>query len=145
MGPLYDCLLILHFLGLAIGVGTGFANMRLAIATKDFSPEDRVKFFLTASALSKNGSIGLGLLLLTGIGMTSMRGWAYTFGWGGGAFHAKLTLIVIFIGLFGYMQVLGKRFREQKGGPAAATIGKLSPFMLLTAIGIVICAVLAFH
>jgi hypothetical protein len=141
---MYLGLLILHFLGLTLGVGTGFAGMRLGMATKDMDPAERGKFMMRASAIGKNGSIGLALLLISGIGMALMRGISATFAVGGPAFHAKLTLVVIAIGLFGYLQVLQKKIRQAGGGPLMAKMPKVSGAMLLVGIGIIICAVLAF-
>lgn len=140
-----DVLLMIHFLGLALGVGTSFAFMRLGIATKDLAPAERAGFMKHALSLSKNGSMGLGLLLLSGFAMLFTRGVSTVFGSGGGAFHAKLALVVILTGLFGYSQVLIKRIREKQDMAAAATSQKLGPVMLALSIGIVVCAVLAFH
>ena len=142
---MYTLLLFTHFVGLALGVGTGFANLTLGIATRSLPPEERVKFMLRAAALGKNGSIGLLLLLLSGVGMVLMRGLTATFAWGGPAFHAKLTLVVIFIGLFGYLQVLVARAKREGGGPNMARIPKVAGPMLLIGIAIMASAVLAFH
>jgi hypothetical protein len=142
---MYLVLLILHFIGLALGVGTGFASLTLAIATRDLAPPDRTAFMLRASAVSKNGSIGLGLLILTGVGMMLMRGVSQTFSWGGPAFHAKLTLVVIFSGVYGYLQSLIARAKREQGGPAMAKIPKISPVLLLLSVAIVTCAVIAFQ
>jgi uncharacterized membrane protein len=141
---LYLSLLFLHFLGLALGVGTGFAMFTLGAATRELPAEERAKFMLRAGALRKNGSGGLGLLLLTGLGMFFLRGPKETFAWGGGAFHAKLTLIVILIGVFGYMQSVLKKVREAGGGPLMAKLPMLSVINLVLSVGIMICAVLAF-
>ncbi len=141
---MYLALLMLHFVGLAMGVGTGFAGLRLGMATKDMDPAERGKFMMRASAIGKNGSIGLGLLLLTGIGMALMRGIPQTLAWGGPALHAKLTLVVIAIGIFGYMQVVQKKVRLAGGGPLMAKLPKLAAAMLLTGLSIIVCAVIAF-
>jgi uncharacterized membrane protein len=142
---MYDLLLILHFIGLALGVGTSFANLALGLASKDMEPAERVKFFLRASALGKNGSIGLVLLLVTGIGMMVMRGTAATFALGGPWFHTKLTRVLILSGLLGYIQVLLKRAKAEQGGPVMAKIPKVGSLMLVTGLLIVVCAVEAFH
>lgn len=141
----YDLLLITHFIGLALALGTGFANIRLGMATADMPPEERTKFFLRAFALAKNGSIGVLLLILSGVGMLFARGVAAMFALGGGTFHAKLTLVVVLIGLLGWLQVLTKRAREAQGGPTMAQIPKVGRAMLLTGIAIVVLAVLSFH
>jgi uncharacterized membrane protein len=141
----YATLLFLHFIGLALGVGTGFAQITLGRATRDMSPEERTKFMLRASALAKNGSVGLLLLLVSGIGMAIMRGFGATLQWGGGAFHLKLTLTVIFIGLFGYVQVLLQRAKREGGGPVMARLPRLGQVLLSISVAIVVCAVIAFH
>ena len=141
---LYSSILFLHFIGLALGVGTGFAAATLGAAARDLPPDERSKFMLRASALRMNGSIGLGLLILSGLAMFLLRGPAATMAWGGGAFHLKLTLVVIFIGLFGYMQSLQKKIRLAGGGPLMAKLPKLGMIMLALSIAIVASAVAAF-
>jgi hypothetical protein len=140
-----DFFLIIHFIGLAMGVGTSFAMMRLGIATKDLAPAERGQFFRRALAVAKNGSIGLGLLIASGLCMLFTRGVGTVFASGGVAFHIKLTLVLILCGLLGFSQVKLKRFRENDDGAALAAAAKLGPIMLVTGLGIVICAVLAFH
>lgn len=141
---LYLSLLFLHFIGLALGVGTSFAMLTLGAAAKDLPPEERTKFMLRASALRKNGSIGLGLLILTGLALFILRGPAAVMAWGGPAFHVKLTLVVILIGFFGYMQVVMKKVRLAGGGPLMAKLPKLGAIMLALSIAIVLSAVAAF-
>lgn len=144
MTALYLSLLFLHFLGLALGVGTNLAMLTLGAAARDLSPEERSKFMLRAGALRKNGSIGLALLILSGLSMFILRGPLETLRWGGGAFHAKLTLVLILIGLFGYMQVLMKKIREAGGGPLMAKLPKVSLTLLVLNLLIMVCAVIAF-
>lgn len=134
----------LHFVGLALGVGTSFAVLTLGGAARDLAPDERTKFLLRAGALRKNGSYGLGLLILSGLGMFILRGPAEVMRWGGGAFHLKLTLVVILIGLFGYTQVLTKKIRLAGGGPLLAKLPTLSRIMLALSIAIVASAVAAF-
>lgn len=141
---LYLSILFLHFIGLALGVGTSFAMLTLGAAARDLAPEERSKFMMRVSALRKNGSYGLGLLLLSGIAMLVMRGPAAVFAYAGGAFHLKLTLVVILIGFFGYVQVLTKKIRLAGGGPLMAKLPKLSLIMLVLSVAIVACAVAAF-
>lgn len=142
---MYAVLLFLHFIGLALGVGTGFAMLVLGLATRDLGPADRTTFMLRAGAVGKNGGIGLGLLIATGLGMMALRGFPETLAWGGGAFHAKLGLVVVFSGLYGYLQSLMARARRDGGGPAFAKIPGISRILLLMSLAIVACAVLAFH
>ena len=141
---MYEVFLMLHFLGLALGVGTSFAFLTLGLATNDMNPEERTRFMLRASLLSKNGSIGLALLIVSGIAFLVIRGVGNVMRWGGGAFHAKLLLVAILAGLLGYMQVLLKRAKQAGGGPAMAKIPKASRLALLVSVAIVVLAVIAF-
>jgi len=140
-----DFLKIVHMLGLALGVGAGFAMLTLGMASSDLTPDERSKFMLRATAVSKNGSIGFGLLVLSGIAFLLVRGPGVIMRWGGPAFHAKLTLVVVFAGVLGYFQVLLKRARRAGGGPALQSAAKLGRVLLLLGVSIVVCAVLAFH
>jgi len=143
---MYDLLLMIHFIGLAMGVGTSFAMMTLGRVAQSLEPAERATFFGRVGGLAKNGSIGLALLIASGIGMLFDRGVSVMFKIGGGAFHAKLALVVILSGCLGYSQVLRKRMREGKDpARAAATLPKLGQFMLLLGVSIVISAVAAFH
>jgi hypothetical protein len=142
---MYPVLLFLHFIGLALAMGTGFAFMRLGPVIGSLPPPERVPLFLRLSVLGKNSSIGLALLIASGLGMATLRGFGATFAWGGGAFHAKLALVVLISGVFGYQQVVIKRVREQGGGPGMALIPKLGSVMLVLGLGIVAAAVAAFQ
>jgi len=141
---LYLSLLFLHFIGLALGVGTSFAMLTLGAAGQKLAPEERTQFMMRVSALRMNGSYGLGLLILTGLALFILRGPAAVFAWGGGAFHLKLTLVVILIGFFGYVQVLTKKIREAGGGPLMAKLPRLSMIMLGLSVAIIASAVAAF-
>jgi hypothetical protein len=76
-----DLWLILHFLGVALGVGTGFAMMTLGLSTRDMPPEDRGAFMRRASVIGLNGSIGLALLIGSGVGLLFTRGVDVVMAW----------------------------------------------------------------
>lgn len=139
-----EALLIAHFLGLVLGVGTTVSTFTLGLASKDMTPADRAAFMRRVMVLGRNGSIGLLLLLLSGVGLVLLNGVAATMAWGGGFFHLKLTLVVILIGVFGYMQVLIRKTRGNDGAAAMARLPLVSRFMLLLSIAIVVVAVLGF-
>ena len=52
-----DLWLIIHFIGLALGVGASFAALTLALATRSMPPAERGEFMRRASILGKNGSL----------------------------------------------------------------------------------------
>jgi uncharacterized membrane protein len=141
----YLVLLMIHFLGLAAGVGTSFAMFTLGKASAGLEPAERRSFMLRAMAVSKNGGIGFLLLVLSGLGMFFMRGPASVMAAGGPAFHAKLTLVVIMAGVLGYSQVLRKRAREASDARAMAALPKVGVALLLLGVAIVVAAVIAFQ
>lgn len=145
MPALYLVLLAIHFLGLALGVGTSFALLRLGMASRDLDANERARFMIRAMAVSKNAGGGFVLSLLTGLGMLFMRGPASVFAAGGPAFHAKLTFVVIMAGVLGYSQVLTKRAREAGGGPALASLPKAGAALLFLGLAVLVCAVIAFQ
>jgi uncharacterized membrane protein len=141
----YLAIKMIHFLGLALGVGATFAALTLRRASADLQPAEREKFLLRTLVLAKNGSYGLLVLLLSGLGMFFMRGPRAVLAAGGPALHAKLTLVVILCGLVGYSQALGKRVREAGGGPLFAKLHSVRLAILATAVAIIVAAVMAFQ
>jgi hypothetical protein len=141
---MYQTVLIFHFIGLALGVGTSFAMLTLGLSMRNLPPAERGPIFQKVSVLRKNGSFGLLLLIASGLGMLFIKGPGLVFKWGGGAFHAKLTLVVILMGLVGYMQVLTKRAREKQDAAAMARLPMLGQIGLLISLSIIVLAVIAF-
>ena len=139
-------LLMLHFIGLAMGLATGFANIVMMGLIAKAAPAEKPVLGRFPPMMSKVGSMGLAILWITGLAMLFIK-------WGGfagisamaapWAFHAKLTLVIILSGVVGYLQMLQKRVRN---GDAAAmktlqTVAKI-PFLL--ALAIIVFAVIAF-
>ena len=141
---MHKLLLITHFIGLALGVGTSFAMFTLGLAARDMAPADRAAFMRRAMALGKNGSVGLLLLILSGVWLVFSQGAREVMVWGGRMFHIKLTLVVILVGTFGYMQMLIRQAKGSDGAAAMARLPLVSRIMLLLSIAIVVMAVLAF-
>lgn len=132
----------LHLLGLVLGLGFGLANIvimqRMATAQEAVRP--------AYAALQKLNSriafAGVLLLWVTGL-------WLYVGKYAGanlgGAFHAKLTLVVVLTALAGYAQWLLLR-AERTGTPPPANImrfiGRTVPAL---AAGAAALAVFAFN
>ena len=60
-------MLVIHFIGLAMGIGTGIGHIFLGMATSKMEKNEAIKFTLNAFALSKMGTIGIIFLILSGI------------------------------------------------------------------------------
>ncbi len=134
--------LVVHFIGLAMGLGTAFGFMFLGVAASRMDKEAGGQFMLKASIIGKMGHIGLLLLLLSGLAMihpflaslTSMP-----------LFITKLVLFVVLGGTVGVATSFLKK--AAKGNTAeylkkTAVVGKIN---LLLSITIVVLAVLVFH
>jgi hypothetical protein len=141
---MYQALLALHFIGLALGVGAGFAQLNLGLTTRELPSGERTALALRTIGLSKNGSYGLLLSILTGVGLMLHRGVSATFQWGGGAFHGKLALVVIMIGVLGYSQVVGAKARRSGSVSLISKARILSRVQLTIGLLVVIAATVAF-
>ncbi len=135
-------MLIIHFLGLAMGIGTSFAFLFLGIAAAKMPPADRLKFSLQTLSVSRMGHIGLALLIISG-------GYLMTPYWRSltnvPLLMTKLILVVILAVLLGIISV---HTRKAMTGDAEMYLGKIAGLGRLTMIislTIVILAVYVFH
>ena len=137
-----DFLLILHFIGLAMGLGTSFAHMFLGIASSKMPKEEGRSFLVKCLAIDKMGMIGLGLLIISGLGL--MMPYVPTMG-KMPLFHAKLTLVVILTLLIMKLMSLSKKARSGQVEETLPKMEKLGKMTLPIALAIVVLAVLTFH
>jgi uncharacterized membrane protein len=134
-------MLIVHFLGLAMGVGTSFAFMFLGIAASKMEKTESQKFRLNVMTLSKMGHIGLALLILSG-------GYLMTPYWSMLSITplliAKLSLVLV---LTIIIVVISIKAKEAKKGDFETGMKKIEPLgkiSLLISLTIVVLAVLIF-
>jgi hypothetical protein len=136
-----EIMLVIHFIGLAMGVGTSFAFLFLGRAASKLQAEEAQKFMLTASGVSTMGHIGLTLLILSG-------GYLMTPYWGvlgtQPLLAAKLALVVVLTGMVALAGVASGRARRGDMVLFRKT-ARLGPVMLLTGIAILALAVLVFR
>ena len=136
-----DTFLIIHFIGLALGLGTSFANLFLGLAMAKMPPEEAKSFAIKAMALSKMGHIGLTLLILSGLYLMSPY-WRILSVMP--LLIAKLTLVAILVALISV--ITSAATKVKKGDPSQMKIIKpLGRIALVTTILIVILAVSVFH
>jgi uncharacterized membrane protein len=137
-----EVMLILHFLGLTMGLGTGFAHAFLGAATAKMSPDEVTKFRLHTLVLGKMGNIGITLLLISGFYLITPY-WKTLSSMP--LLVTKLALVAILIVLIGLISIAGKKAKNgdaERQFKKMATLGKLT---LITGIAIVIVAVCVFH
>jgi hypothetical protein len=141
MDRLNQFLLVLHFLGLAMGLSVSFSNMVMAGLIDKATPGERPILGRFPFAMTRVGDIGLTLLIVSGLGLLFLK-------YGGLSampvtFHIKLTLVVVLIGIIGYIHSLLKKLKngDASVGPRIQAAGKAA---FVTALAIVIFAVLSF-
>lgn len=138
-----DIMLILHFIGLAMGVGTAFAHAFLGAASSKMSSEEATKFNLNTLALSRMGNIGLILLIISGIYLllpywNSLLSLPYLM--------LKLVLVVVLTILIAMISLLGqKALKSHQPEIQFKKMELLGKIALTVSIAIVIVAVRVFH
>jgi len=136
-----DTALIIHFIGLAMGLGTSFANLFLGLAMAKMPPEEAKSFGIKAMALTKMGHIGITLLILSGLYLMSPY-WRILSEMP--LLIAKLTLVVFLVILISIITSAGIKLRN--GDASQMKIIKpLGRLTLITALAIVVIAVSVFH
>lgn len=137
-----DLMLIIHFIGLAMAVGTGFANLFLGIAASKLDPAERGSFMSRSMILGRMGQIGLGLLILSGfylitpywkvLGMMPLL-------------ITKLSLVGLLIISVILILFIVRKSKKQNNPALLSKIKPLGMFNFFIGIAIVIIAVLIFH
>jgi hypothetical protein len=141
MYQLNRIMLILHFLGLAMGIGAAIANL-IVLRLMAAAPQDRPALSRFPPLMGRVGDIGLLLLWATGITLVFTR-WA-GFGSMPGLFHAKLTAVVALTVVVGVLHVL--RARMKRGDASAARLMPMVGRVGLTfAVLAVVLAVFTFN
>jgi len=135
-------MLIVHFLGLSMGLGTSFAFLFLGRARSKMEKEEGRKFAMNSSILSTMGHIGLSMLIISGL-------YLMTPFWQTLSARPLLITKLIFVLILTISVILAAIYskRARRGNTEAnlknvAFLGKVA---LLSAIGVVLLAVLNFH
>jgi uncharacterized membrane protein len=137
-----ELMLILHFIGLTMGMGVSFAHAFLSIATTRMSADEATKFRMHSMVLSRMGHIGLGLLIISGLYLITPY-WAILPS--SPLLMLKLALVVILIVL---LTLISSLTRKASKGDAPLHLQKMEKFgkmTLLCGLAIVILAVYIFH
>jgi uncharacterized membrane protein len=137
-----ELMLFFHFIGLAMALGSGIANLFLSSVAAKLEPAERGSFMSRIAILGRMGQIGLGLLLLSGFGLMTPY-WKVLGDMP--LLIAKLSLVALLIILVASVLIILRKAKKQ-GNPAM--LAKIKPLAMLNffiAITIVILAVLVFR
>lgn len=135
-------MLILHLLGLTMGVGTSIAFLFLGMGSSKLEKDEAVKFTLNTFSLSTMGHIGLTLSIVTGL-------YLMTPFWkvlpAQPLLIAKLVLVVVLIVTISIISVAANRARKGDTEAQLKKIQSLGKISLLAGLAIVVLAVLVFR
>jgi hypothetical protein len=137
-----DAMLFTHFLGLILGMGSGFASLFIGAGNKNLPKEELPKFMLKLRALGYMGLTGITLLIISG-GYLATPYWSVL-----GSmpyFIMKLSLVLILLVIVIIIEVQWRRAVKNNGGPDLASIPKLGRLAFPVGILILLFAVLQFH
>lgn len=134
-------LVVIHFLGLAMGMSSGFANMVMAGLVAKAAPNEKAILARFPPAMSKIG--GIGLALLWGSGLSIVRTRYGTFEILPRAFIVKLIAVVLLTVTVIYIHFLQRRVQNGDASAMARIqlMGRLTGPLALIAI---IFAVITF-
>ena len=137
-----DVMLIVHFIGLAMGLGTSMAFLFLGRASSKMEKKEAQQFRLNTFALTKMANIGLALLIISG-------GYLMTQYWSILTITPLLMIkLVLVLVLAAFVGIISSFAKKAKKGDAETYIKKIPPLgklALLTALTIVVLAVFVFH
>jgi|ERR1041385_2297240 uncharacterized membrane protein len=138
----HDLFLFIHFIGLAMAVGTGFANLFLGTAAAKLEPAERGPFMLKTTILVRMGQTGLGLLIISGLYLITPF-WKTLSDMP--TLIAKLALVVVLIITVTLTSLQVKKAKKENN---PALLIKLKPLGMLNffiGIAIMLMAILTFH
>lgn len=137
-----EFMLIIHFIGLTMALGAGFANLFLGSVASKLQPAERGSFMSKTRILGRMGQIGLGLLLFSGFGLITPY-WKVLDEMP--LLITKLTLVGILLILVSSILLIMKKSKKENNPALLAKIKPLGMLNFLIGIAIVIVAVLVFH
>ena len=135
-------MLIIHFIGLTMGLGTAFAHAFLGVAASKMTAEEATKFRLHSMVLGKMGNTGLTFLIISGLYLITPY-WKLLPSMP--LLILKLALVVVLGALISILNSYGKKAIK---GDANVYFKKIEPIgkaTLLIGLLIIILAVCIFH
>jgi uncharacterized membrane protein len=137
-----EVMLVLHFIGLTMGLGTSFAHAFLGIATSKMSTEDATKFRLHSLVLSRMGHIGIGLLIVSGLYLITPY---WTILPSSPLLIFKLTLVLVLVIILILINSSSKKARQSDAAGQLKKMEQLGKMTFIIGLTIVVLAVYIFH
>lgn len=140
--PLDAVLVFVHFLGLALGFSTSFANATMGAMIGKSEPSERPILAKFPPKMSMLGKIGVTLLWISGLALVFGKwGGMSGFGW---PFYVKLAAVVLLTICVVVISILEGKMKRGDSSAAAKipTVGKFAMTFALTAL---VFAVVSFE
>lgn len=137
-----EVMLILHFIGLTMGLGTSFAHAFLGIVTSKMTAAEATKFRLYSLVLSKMGNIGIVLLLFSGLYLITPY-WNILLSLP--LLILKLVLVMVLVVLITMINLSSKKAMKGDADGQLKKMESLGKMTLIIGVVIVILAVYIFH
>lgn len=135
-------MLIFHFIGLTMGLGTGFAHAFLGSVTAKMPADEAARFRLHSLVLSNMGHVGLTLLIISGFYLITPY-WKILPS--SPLLIIKLSLVAILIVLIGLISIATKKAKKGDAERQLKKMKLLGKLTLIVGLAIVIVAVNFFH
>lgn len=134
--------LIIHFIGLAMGLGTGFAHLFLGMSIAKMTKEAGLDFAIKIQAVNKMGRIGTLLLLLSGFYLIIPF---YQDLFTMPLLIAKLACVLLLVGLLEVLKSHCKKALAEEAEVYLEKMKKIGKVTLPLSVFIVVLAVLVFR
>jgi len=137
-------LFIIHIVGVALAVGTGFAILALKMGSADMDKAEREPYMLRGFVVTNIGAIGIVFTLVSGLVMLFKDSEALMQK-GGPFLWVKIVLFVLYLIVFMILRQRVSKARVTNGGPLMIHMSKFVIAMNVLGIAIIVSSVLAFH
>lgn len=137
-----EIMLILHFVGLVMGLGTSFAHAFLSIVISKMAEDESTTFRLQSLVLSKMGNIGIVLLVVSGLYLITPYWKTLP---SNPLLMLKLALVAILIILIALINWRAKKAHIGDPEFHLERMEKMGKITLLIGLAIVVIAVSIFH
>ena len=135
---------VLHIVGVALAVGTGFAVVALKKGSADMPKAEREPYMLRGFVVTDLGAVGIVFVLASGLVMF-IRDSEALIRDGGPFLWAKAVLFVLYVIVFVSLRRRVSKARVTNGGPLMVHMSKFVIVMNVLGIMLIVSSVLAFH
>jgi amino acid transporter len=141
---MYKTMLMLHFVGLSIGAGTGIYLAALAAWAARHHDAASAGALMRGpgSAIANVGTIGLALMIVSGLAMIAIIGGTGQFGW---VFWVKMALVTTIVAYIVTMKRLARQAQTRPSPQLGQRLKQLRPVGPVLGVATIALAVWAFH